>query len=53
MGIQRPLDLTPLCLGEDLDEQNHDDTGPQCPTQRIEQVATRPSGSVVADDLSR
>jgi hypothetical protein len=45
--------LTPFRLREDLDEHNHDGTGPECPTERIEQVATSPSGSVVADDLSR
>jgi hypothetical protein len=38
IGIERPLELTPLCLRDDLDEQDHDDTGPQCPTERIEKI---------------
>jgi hypothetical protein len=30
--------LTPLRLGDDLEEHDHDDSGPECPTERIEQV---------------
>jgi hypothetical protein len=44
--------LTPLCVRKDLEEHDHDDTGPECPTERVEQVATNLSGSVVTDDLS-
>ncbi len=35
VGLQRRLDLTPFDLWKDLDEQGHDDTGPQCVTERI------------------
>jgi hypothetical protein len=34
--------LTPLCLRKDLEEHDHDDTGPECPTERIDQVAHKP-----------
>lgn len=34
-GIERPLVLAPLRLRDDLEEHHHDDTGPQCPTERI------------------
>jgi hypothetical protein len=36
---RRLLVLTPLCLRKDLEEHDHDDTGPECPTERVEQVA--------------
>ena len=32
------LELPPFYLRKDLDEQGHDDTGPQCVTERIQQV---------------
>ena len=38
VGIQRPLELTPLYLRNDLDEYGHDGASPQCPTERIQQV---------------
>jgi hypothetical protein len=30
--------MTPFGLGPDLDEHHHDDTGPQCEPERIQQV---------------
>jgi hypothetical protein len=38
VGFQGLLVLTLLCLRNDLDEHHHDDTGPQCPAERVEQV---------------
>jgi hypothetical protein len=40
VGIKRPLSCRRL-PPEDLGEHGHDDTGPQCPTQRIERSATQ------------
>ena len=33
-----PLDLPPFYVRDDLDEQHHDDTGPERPTERVQQV---------------
>src|SRR5215213_3019636 len=38
VGIEPPLELAPFGLRPDLDEEHHDDTGPQCPAERVEQV---------------
>jgi hypothetical protein len=38
VGIEGLLVLTLFGLRPDLDEQHHDDTGPQCPAERVEQV---------------
>jgi hypothetical protein len=38
VGIEGPLELAPFGLRPDLDEDHHDDTGPQCPAERIQQV---------------
>lgn len=32
-GIECPLVLTPLCLRDDLEEHDHDDTGPRVPNR--------------------
>jgi len=38
VGIEPPLELAPFGLWPDLDEHHHDDTGPQRPAERVEQV---------------
>jgi hypothetical protein len=40
-------------VGNDLDEQHHDDAGPQCVTERIQQVGHPSERLLVADELSR
>jgi len=39
IGIERCFVLSPFDLRDDLEEHDHDDPCPQCPTERIEQVA--------------
>src|SRR5215211_1037467 len=38
VGIQHLLELAPFYLRDDLDEHDYDDPGPECKTERIEQV---------------
>jgi hypothetical protein len=52
VGLEQLLVSTPLYLRNDLEEQDHDHTGPECVTERVQQVAHKAKGSVVTDDLS-
>jgi hypothetical protein len=51
VGTECLLESTPFRLRKELGEPDQDDTGPQCPTKRVERPVTSPSGSVVVDDL--
>ena len=46
VGIERPIDLMSLHVRYDLDEHGHDCTGPEGPTERVEQVGQE-SGSLL------